>query len=401
LRALAPRERMEEAPAPSARRLKIVQMGPTAPKGGVSVVVTQLSAELARQGHDVLLIGDGGDRTGMVVEAGGRYVELPYGANLRVLAGQVRRVRSLLRAFQPDVIHVHGRAPSLLVRAAGFRPDWFTLHSTHLTENVAWYDRGFVRRLLSPLGRRIFVLDPLAIGYLEKRLGVAAERIQVVRNGVDCEAFRPPSAVERREARESFGLRPADRVAAFVGRFHEHKNPQAVVRMAAAARDAGIIDLQVLMVGEGHLEAEVRALAQALDVADRVHVFGWRNPLAAYLAADLFVMPSPFEGFGLAAAEALACGTPVLRTRTGGFEHMIVEGSTGWGCDPADERSFVEKALEVLADRSTLEAMRPACRRHAVENLSVANQARQTVDAYRAAALLRGASRRAILGDRP
>ena len=369
--------------APSSPPLRIVQMGPTGPKGGVSAVVTQLSAELARQGHQVLVIGDGANKLKPALEAGASYEEVIYSRRLRVLAAQLGRVRKLLREFEPDVIHVHGRAQALLVRWSGLQPDWFTLHNTHFTEQVSWYDRGALRRFLSPLGRKIFALDPRAIDYLRVHFGVDSERVHIVPNGVDCNAFVPLSEPDRSAARARFRVAPDDVLGVFVGRFHEQKNPQAVIKLAAAAKARGMSALKTIMIGEGPLEGEVRSMIQERGLSDRVQLLGWSDPRIAIQAADVFLMPSRYEGFPLAAVEALACGTPVLRTRTGGVAQMIVEGQTGWGCDPEDDDDFISKSLDVLSRPEDLGKMRAACRKHAVEQLSLSVQAHRTVQAYR------------------
>lgn len=365
------------------RPLRIVQMGPTGPIGGVSAVVTQLSAELARQGHEVLVVGDGADKLQPALAAGATYEEIIYSRSLRTLAGHLRCVRRLLSAFRPDVIHVHGRAPALLVRCSGFTPDWFTLHNTHFTDQVSWYDRGILRRALSPLGRAMFALDPLAVEYLRKNFGVGADRVEIVPNGIDCGLFRPGDPGERADARARYRLGDQDTVGLFVGRFHDQKNPLAIIKLVAAAKARGNDSFRVLLVGEGPLEVEMRSLARTLGVEEQVHFHGWSQPLAAYQAADVFLMPSRYEGYGLAAAEALACGTPVLRSRTGGFDYQIREGVTGWGCDGDSEEDFIRVGLTVVANPGDLRLMRTAARRHAVDELGLDVQARRTVEAYR------------------
>jgi glycosyltransferase involved in cell wall biosynthesis len=365
------------------RPLRIVQMGPTGPVGGVSNVVIQLSGELARQGHEVVLVGDGAGRIGPAVSAGAAYEELPYSRHPLALARHRGRVQQLLARFRPDIVHVHGRAQALLMHYCLRSADWFTLHNTHLTEQVAWYDRGAIRRFFSPLGKRIFALDERAVSYLRDQMGVATERIHVIPNGIDCRVFRPPTDEERACARASFGIGPDRVLAVFVGRFHEQKNPQAVLRLAAAAARQGLESLRVVLIGDGPLEQEIRAMARRLPIPEMVEIRGWCHPVAAYQAADLLVMPSRYEGFGLVGAEALACGTPVLRSRTGGFRRMIGEGVTGWGCDGEDEDDFVTKALQILGDRQRLASMRPECRKWALEKLDLGVQARRTVAAYR------------------
>jgi len=106
------------------------------------------------------------------------------------------------------------------------------------------------------------------------------------------------------------------------------------------------------------------------------------DPLEAYFAADLLVMPSLHEGFGLVAVEAMATGCPVLRSRTGGSDRMIVEGRTGFCCG-TDVESFILAGQQVLAEPRKLAAMRTDVREWVASRLSLRAQARTVVDHYR------------------
>jgi glycosyltransferase involved in cell wall biosynthesis len=119
-------------------------------------------------------------------------------------------------------------------------------------------------------------------------------------------------------------------------------------------------------------------------VGDRCRIVPWMDPLVAYHAADLVVMPSRFEGYGLAGAEAMAAGCPLLRSRTGGFDAMVREGVTGFGCD-TDEDDFVRVALDLLARPDRLRVARANAPGHARAHLSLRRQGERTVEAYREA----------------
>ncbi|MFW6049735.1 MAG: glycosyltransferase family 4 protein [Myxococcota bacterium] len=364
--------------------LRILQVGSTRYRGGVSAAIVGLCRALAAEGHQVHLMGDGGDAAEALADHGVGLSTVPLESSPWWAARGAVAVRRVLRSLEPDVVHVHGRAASLACTLAGRFPDWFTLHNTHLTERVGWFDRGAMRRYLSPLGRRLFVLDDRAAAYCRDALGVPRWRVRCVPNGVDCDRFTPGDAAERRRARARFRLLPQERLVLFVGRFHPQKQPEAVVRLAAAAASRGLDHARFVLVGEGELEPVLRKHIRRAELGSRCHLVGWSDPLDAYRAADLLVMPSRYEGYGLVAAEALAAGCPVLRSRTGGFEAMIAEGVTGFGCD-SDPEDFVRVGLRVLRRPEVLDAMRPAAARHARQALSVRHQAREVVAAYRQA----------------
>jgi glycosyltransferase involved in cell wall biosynthesis len=106
------------------------------------------------------------------------------------------------------------------------------------------------------------------------------------------------------------------------------------------------------------------------------------EPLHAYFAADLVVMPSLFEGYGLVAAEAIASGCPVLRSRTGGSAQMIREGISGFACEIESEK-FVERLFQIIQEPEKLGAMRASARDFALAELGATNATRAVTRAYR------------------
>lgn len=366
------------------RPLRIVQCGFTEGRGGMENVIPLLSRGLAQKGHRVLLLTDGNRFRQSVTQADVEHhvVALSHRgiASFLRCAAQVRRHIS---RFRPDVVHVHARSQSLAFLLAGRKPDWLTLHSTQLTHSYGRLDSGWIRRHLSPTARRVFTICEEAYDYVHNQLGFHPDDIEFVSNGVDCDSYRPPSQQERAAPRRHFGVDEHDILAIYVGRFHEQKRPEVVVRLAQAARDAGLTDVKFAMVGEGVLEPELRKQIERAGLQDTCRLYPWmESPVEAYWAGDLFVMPSLYEGFGLAPAEALACGCPVLRTRTGGWTQMIIEGVTGFS-SAVDENDFLDVGLRALGDRTKLMEMRTTARDHAVQFLSVERQVEATLKAYR------------------
>jgi glycosyltransferase involved in cell wall biosynthesis len=361
--------------------LRILQIGPTAHRGGVTTSILTLTKALRQEGHDVMLVTNGGDLAELARLGVDCRVTSFSQEPLSIVRGTYETARAV-RQFRPDIVHVHGRAPSLRSYLSGRTPDWFTLHSTHLTERVGFVDAGLVRRILSPMGRRFFVLDELARQYLQDTMGIDRQRVEIVFNGVDCVRYRVPSRDERSAARARFGVTEGQTLVVFVGRFHACKQPLGIVELAKAARAAGQAQARFAIVGEGELEGELRAAIAGAGLEDVCKLYGWMDPLQAYFAADVLAMPSLHEGFPLVSVEAMATGCPVLRSRTGGAEQTIVEGETGFCCD-TEVSSFVEVALRVLSQPARLGAMRLRAREWAATHFSSAAQARMMVGHYR------------------
>ena len=278
-------------------------------------------------------------------------------------------MRDFLRSFAPDLVHSHSRLPSLVSSLAGRAPDVSTLHSDQLTSHGSVLDRGLVRRALSVWGRTVTTLDESARAMLLRELGLSPDRVQVVPNGVDPRNFDPPSAEARSRARGRFELGEGDRVAVFVGSMTDVKAPDRAVAALAHARGKGT-PAKLLLCGDGPMLAEVRALAERLGVDRDCRFLGWTDPKDAYRAADLLILPSRSEGFGLVCVEGMLCGLPVLRTRLGGSDSQIVEGKTGWAVDAGNDEALFGKFLEAVRDPELTRRCGEAARAHALANLT-------------------------------
>jgi glycosyltransferase involved in cell wall biosynthesis len=363
-------------------KLRVLQAGPIGyPPAGVANAIKTLCMSLRRLGHEVTLVSDGEDLDELKANGIACHVtDLRQGP--KTLVESSWRLRKILRSFRPEVVHVHGRSTALHCVLAGRTADWFTLHNTHLTHQVGFYDVGLIRKYLSPWGKNFFVLDRLGGEYLQREFGVRPESIVQIGNGIDCQRFRAPTFDERVDARNRFGVAHNETFVVFVGRLHPSKQPLAVVEAAARAAKTKRTNLKFALIGDGELRDAVRAAISEQGMGDICSLYPWMDPLRAYFAADLVVMPSLFEGYGLVGAEAIASGCPVLRSRTGGSEQMIREGVSGFECEIEAEK-FVERLFQIIQEPEKLAVMRASAREFALAELDVTNTTRAITRAYR------------------
>lgn len=206
--------------------------------------------------------------------------------------------------------------------------------------------------------------------------------IEVIPPGVDLTLFQQ---LDQAAARQSLGLSD-ERIILYVGRIEPLKGLDILLRAAALLSHAS--NIRILIVGGNpHEDAEferLNMLADCLQVSDIVTFTGSVNQEflpTYYSAADIFVLPSWYESFGLAALEAMSCGTPVVVSRVGGLTTFIEHGKTGylvpWRCPEAFARS-----LETLLENPSLRrAMGTAARKRATE-LSWADMAIKMLACY-------------------
>ncbi len=209
-----------------------------------------------------------------------------------------------------------------------------------------------------------------------------ATRIGLIPCGVDLSLFRP---LDQQEVREKLGLN-GEKVLLYVGRIEPLKGLELLLHTAAQLQT--FEQIRVLVVGGGAGRDQeidrLRELAKSLNV-DKVFDFIGRVdqqdlPLY-YNAADVCVVPSFYESFGLAALESMACGTPVVATRAGGLSTIIQHGRTGylkaWRCPEA----FASSLEMIISSRNLQHSMGLAARRRA-EGLSWDNVAGQIAGVY-------------------
>jgi D-inositol-3-phosphate glycosyltransferase len=194
--------------------------------------------------------------------------------------------------------------------------------------------------------------------------------VHLVPHGVDRSRFRPG---DRAAARAALGVR-SRHVLAFVGRLQPLKAPDVAVRtVATLARRCPDLDVELLVVGgpSGNGMDEPRRLAELArreGVDGRVRFLPARpnDRLACvYQAADLLLVPSRSESFGLVALEAQACGTPVVAARVGGLNHAVGDGTTGRLLSSHEPEAWASTAASLLRHPGRLAAMGQAAARFA------------------------------------
>ncbi|MFP4561162.1 MAG: glycosyltransferase [Thiohalorhabdus sp.] len=288
------------------------------------------------------------------------------------------------------VFHGHywdGGAAALMASLRTGRPLIFTSHSLGREKRDRVPEDGSLNYALRIANEhrvmaaadRIIALTEMEKGVLERRYGVDPAKVAVVPAGVDTEAYRPtgdPAALRKR-----LGLAEDERLVFTTGRLDPRKGyellldaiPEATRRLA----ERGIRARFLLPAGGEELDDNERAVRATMEeriarhgLADRVILFphlSFDELLAHYTAADLFVLPSPYEPFGLVAVEAMACGTPVLATRNGGPPEIIDPGQEGDLVDPSDAEEFGRALGELLGDGQRLARMGEQARRKARE----------------------------------
>jgi glycosyltransferase involved in cell wall biosynthesis len=303
--------------------------------------------------------------------------ELTFAASLRVLRDMPNDVPAHVRRIELNVTSPYRRIPFALPRlarqeqAAVLHTQYFVAPRMKTATVVTVHDLSFTRRpelfglrdrlLLGGLvpgsvrrAQRVIAVSQFTRDDLIDRYGLDPGRVVAIRNGVS-ERFRPdPEGAAAARARYSLE-RP---FVLFVGALQPRKNAPALLE--AFARLQGHDELELVLAGgdRGGL-SDVRERIRKLRLGPRVRLLGHVSEATLpglYSAAELLAFPSLYEGFGLPALEAMACGTPVCASSTTGLGEAVGDG--GLTFDPRSPEEIAESMLQVLEDHELRETLR-------------------------------------------
>ena len=240
-----------------------------------------------------------------------------------------------------------------------------------------WYANGLKLYLRSVFPRRIVGVSRGVTGDLTRQYGFPARKVIAIPNGVDVTRYAPdPEA--RQRVRAQWGVPAGGVVYGAVGRFSNfHKGHDIAVELfARLCRDNPGAPLYCVLVGTGADEAPLRAQAEGTGYGDRIRFPGPTDrPWEAHCGLDVFLMPSRFEGIGLALLEAMACGVPPVAMMTGGIQDVMTSPDLGWSAPAGDREAFLRGMQAALdaGEAGRREAGRRA-REHVVRHFEAGEQ---------------------------
>lgn len=264
----------------------------------------------------------------------------------------LKRLRAIIAQHEISLIHVcffdYFSAVPWLARLSGTENILFEQLNSGKVRATSWKKQ--LLRLRGAIATQPAV-KVIAISHFVKeeliKCGVPRGKVIVRHLGVDTNRFFPDSAA-RRSWTTDLEIRPEEIIVSTVSVLRSFKNPQTIVQACGLLAKRSL-PFKLLVAGDGAMLNDLRKLAVDVGAADRIHWLGYRaDPASLLQASDIFVLASTGEAFGLVLAEAMACGVPVVGSRSGAIPEIVEDGITGLLATPLDEVSFAD-AIEKLA----------------------------------------------------
>jgi N-acetyl-alpha-D-glucosaminyl L-malate synthase BshA len=337
------------------------------------VVATELGIELAASGHEVHFITYSQPFRLTGREEGIFYHEVPV-SNYPLFEfppyslALASRMCDVADYYKLDLLHVHYAIPhaisahlaqQMLVKRGIHIPVVTTLHGTDIT--LVGADQSYlpITRFGIEESDGVTAISTYLKERTLKEFRVRKE-IEVIPNFVNCDIYEPLSAEARATGRKRFA-KEGEPILVHLSNFRPVKRaPDAVLIFAEVARK---MPAHLLLIGDGPDRSVAEWLAKRHNLQDRVHFLGKQNNVSELLPlADLMLMPSELESFGLASLEAMACRVPAIATNVGGIPELIDDGYNGRLCAVGDVEAMAAAALELLENPTKLDAMATAAR---------------------------------------
>jgi glycosyltransferase involved in cell wall biosynthesis len=346
--------------------------------GGAERMLAQLVTELQAMGCRNLVILPAKGEGWLAREIDSRDVAIEYFRLERPVSWACARwIRDALRRHDVVLAHSHEFTMSVYGAWASWRngiPHVATMHGGR------YYAQALRRRLALRLafglsGQVVAVSDALA-RHLRRDLWLRSSRIATIPNGVRCE----PAATS--SLRAELGLTPADRLVLAVGNLYPVKGHRHLLDALALLRQRHPT-LHVAIAGRGDTGDMLRARAQELGLAQRLHLLGLRGDIPNLLAAaDIFVLPSLSEGLPLALLEAMFASRPIIASEVGEVGTALAGGDAGILVPPGRAEALAAALDKLLAAPADARALGARAARRAAAEYGISRMAARYVAVY-------------------
>jgi D-inositol-3-phosphate glycosyltransferase len=374
--------------------------------GGMSVYVREMAKELGRLGHHIDIFTQQNvnnyapiihlyDNVRLVHLSGGTHKNIAKSSLYKVLPQLFNELESfrIKENIAYDIIHSHYWLSGVL--GLKLQSSWnahhlITYHTIGAVKNLTCPTENASKLRLTNEKKLAKLCDQIVLPtqkekeHLIQYYHAPVDKIRIIPCGVNLDRFKPQDKIS---ARRQLALSTDDPIILYVGRFASIKGLDRLLKSFSYLARPSLSRL-VMVGGDGEHSSILRQLkskAKALHIENRVMFAGRVDQETLpqyYSAADVLVVPSYYESFGLVALEALACGTPVVTTSVGEMEDIVKDGVTGYVAKDADPQHYA-RLIETILLKQKQNGLSPTEIRSSVAEFAWSRSASLLLDAYR------------------
>ena len=262
----------------------------------------------------------------------------------------------LFRRLRPTIVHTHSSKAGILGRWAAWCAQVPVIIHTIHGYGITPAQPSWLRRILILLERMTGRITThwIAVAQADIEKGIEwrlfdRTQVSVVRPGIDPHPFQTDiDATTRNVLRAQFGAGPADYLIGTVACLKPQKAPEDFVAVAKQVCEA-VPNARFALIGDGDLRPRIESLIEAKGLHTRLHLAGWRRDISTVMKIfDAFLLTSHWEGLPRVLLEARTIGLPIVATKVGGVEEVIVQGRHGWLSDAGDIAGLSAHLIRVL-----------------------------------------------------
>ncbi len=354
--------------------MNILQILPRLDVGGVETGTIDLSKELIKRGHKVIVVSGGGKLVKNLIEMNVRHIELAVHKKSPItILDSIKKLEAIIKDERVDIVHSRSRVPNIIAFFAARRTGAKFITTAH-----GYYSNHFISRVTG-WARFVIVASSVIGRHMVEDFKVPYERIRLIPRGVDLDkfVFKAPAVSLKSE----YKIGVVGRITPIKGHGFFLQVIARVVRLFPKVK--------VLIVGDapknkpGYIE-NLKVLVKQLQIEKYVDFLGPQYNIPKIMSElDLLVLPSiGQEAFGRVIIEAGASGVPVIATRIGGAIEIIEHGHTGFLVKPGDMLEMVNSIISALKDRELSKNIAIEARKKVEKEYSLVKMADDTIKVY-------------------
>ena len=352
-------------------KIKIIHIITSLNIGGAEKLLLDLTQNIGREKYEVKVatVIKGGVLVSEFEKAG---IEVKiFKKKGKLGMGVIWKIFRYLRREKPQIVHTHlfggdtwGRIAAILARVPIIIS---TEHNTNIDEGIS---KRIVKKFLSFFTAKIIAVSEAVKKYSIQKDHISGKEMEVILNGVQMNKFLSISQKE-------FGDPP---IIGIVGRLEEQKGHKYLFEALNLLK---VIPWTLWIIGEGSKKAELERLAKNLDLRERVMFLGARDNISEILdKIDIFVLPSLWEGLGIAVIEAAAAGKPIVASRVGGIPEIIENERTGVLVESKNVKSLADGLERVLLGEGEALLMGRSARDYVKEKFDIKRMVKEYEKLY-------------------